>query len=130
MATYKQIIYHLIFSTKHRRPTLTADRRDELYKYIWGVLRNKGCHLYRIGGVEDHVHLLTSLHPSVALADIIKDMKNSTSAWIKAGNIFPRFSHWHGGYSAFTHSIQERDDLIEYIKNQENHHRKTTFAEE
>ena len=130
MATYTQIMYHLVFSTKNRAPVLTENRRRDLYKYIWGILKNKRCHLYRIGGVDDHLHILTSLHPTVSPADLIKDMKVATSEWIKDNGVFAGFDYWQEGYGGFTHSAADRDRLIEYIKNQEQHHRTKTFREE
>jgi putative transposase len=129
MATYTQIIYHLVFATKDRRPILKGDRK-ELYQYIWGILKKKECHLYRIGGVEDHLHILTSLHPSIGLADLIKDIKLASSKWIKEGGAFPGFDHWQDGYGAFTCSSADKDRIIEYIKNQENHHPKQSSREE
>ena len=68
-----------MFSTKNREHTLSKNNRDELYKYIWGVLKNKNCHLYRIGGITDHIHIVTSLHSSISLANLIKDIKLSNS---------------------------------------------------
>lgn len=118
MSTYTQILYHIVFSTKNRERTLSADRRPELYKYIWGVIQLKNSHLYRINGVEDHFHILSSLHPSVALSDFVKDIKLASSSWIKNHRVFPRFTHWQEGYGAFTLSIKEKDALIEYIKGQ------------
>lgn len=79
MAAYPQILYHLVFSTKHHEPVLAKPRREEFYRFIWGVLRHRNCHLYRIGGIEDHVHILTSLHPTVALSDLIKEIKTASS---------------------------------------------------
>jgi putative transposase len=87
-------------------------------------------HLYQINGVEDHLHILTHLHPSVALADLIKDIKLSSSKFIKEKNIFPDFKGWQNGYGAFTYSIERKDALIHYIKNQEEHHKIKTFREE
>ena len=130
MSTYTQICYHIVFSTKQRQPTLKADRRQDLFRYIWGILKNRDCHLYRINGAEDHMHVLTSLHPTANLAGLVKDIKTGSSLWIKAEAVFPMFSHWQDGYAAFTHSQGEIRGLIEYIKGQEEHHRRTTFAEE
>ena len=130
MSTHTQICYHIVFSTKDREPVLKAHRREDLYRYIWGILRNRQSHLDRINGVEDHLHILTSLHPSVSLADLVKDVKTGSSRWIKEGGVFPRFSHWQDGYAAFTHSKTEINPLIEYIKGQEGHHRRTSFVEE
>jgi putative transposase len=130
MATYTDITYHLVFGTKHRVPALDEPRRDELYRFIWGLLKARDCHLYRIGGVEDHVHILTSLHPTVALADLVKEIKTTSSAWIKGRGAFPLFEHWQEGYGAFTLDAAARPDLIDYIKNQEEHHRERSFVEE
>jgi REP element-mobilizing transposase RayT len=130
MSTYTQIIYQIVFGTKRRERTLTKDRRDDLYKYISGVLKNKNCHLYRIGGIEDHIHILMDLHPTVSLSSIVKDVKLSSTEYIKENSLFPQFDGWQNGYGAFTYSIREKDILIEYIKNQEAHHKVKTFKEE
>jgi REP element-mobilizing transposase RayT len=130
MSTHTQICYHVVFSTKGRQPTLRANRREDLFRYIWGILKNRESYLYRINGTEDHLHILTSFHPSVSLADLVKDVKTGSSLWIKKEGVFRAFSHWQDGYGAFTHSRREIDCLIEYIKGQEEHHRRTTFVEE
>ena len=130
MSTYTQILYQIVFSTKNRVPTLEAESRKELFKYIWGVLQNKKCHLYQIGGVEDHLHIITHLHPSIALADLIKDIKLASTENIKERNLFPKFNGWQNGYGAFTYSIKEKENLIAYVKNQEAHHKIKTFKEE
>ena len=91
MSTYTQTLYQIVFSTKHRERTLTKENRPEVFKYIWGILKNKKCHLYRINGVEDHLHIVTHLHPSVALADLVKDIKVASSAYIKAKGVASRF---------------------------------------
>lgn len=130
MATYTQILYHLVFATKNRERTLSAARREDLFRYIWGIVKNKGCHLYRIGGVDDHVHLLTSLHPTVALADLVKDIKVASAVWIREERVFPEFDHWQEGYGAFTHPLGDKDRLAEYIKGQVEHHRTVSFLEE
>ncbi|SPE31196.1 transposase [Acidobacteriia bacterium SbA2] len=130
MSTHTQICYHVVFSTKDREPVLRAEPREDLFRYIWGILKNRDSHLYRINGTEDHVHILSSLYPSVSLADLIKDIKTGSSLWIKREGIFRMFSHWQDGYAAFTHSKRDIDGLIEYIKGQAEHHRRTSFAEE
>src|SRR5436190_19686808 len=130
MSTFTQIYYHIVFSTKDRVPALTADKRENLFRYTWGILKNKDCHLYRIGGVEDHIHVLTSLHSTVALADLVRDIKVSTSAWIKDNGVFSKFTHWQDGYGAFTVSHDDKDAVIEYIKGQPEHHKKVSFGDE
>lgn len=130
MSTYTQILYQIVYSTKHRKPTLFKENRAELFKYIWGILRNKKCHLYRINGVEDHLHIVTHIHPSIAPADLVKDIKLASSGHIKEKGLFPDFGGWQDGYSAFTYSFSAKENLIRYVKNQEEHHRATTFREE
>jgi putative transposase len=130
MATYTQIIYHIVFAVTNREPVLVKPRREELFRYIWGIVKNHEGHLYRINGIEDHLHILTSLHPTVALADLVKAIKTGSSKWIKENNVFPSFDHWQDGYSAFTHSLHDKDRLIEYIKDQEAHHHGIEFLDE
>jgi len=130
MSTYTQILYQIVFSTKHREHTLEDENRKELFKYIWGILKNKKCHLYQIGGVVDHLHIVTHLHPSIALSDLIKDIKLASTAYIKKQNLFLNFKGWQDGYGAFTYSIKEKERLIKYVQNQEEHHRHKTFKEE
>ncbi|WP_435356822.1 IS200/IS605 family transposase [Emticicia sp. SJ17W-69] len=130
MSTFTQILYQIVFSTKYRKKTLSKGERPELFKSIWGILKNNKCHLYRINGVEDHIHIITSLHPSVALANLVKDIKLGSTSFIKEKKIFPDFEGWQDGYSAFTYSIEAKDNLIEYVKNQEEHHKNKTFKEE
>ena len=130
LATYTQIIYHIVFATKNRERVLDKPRREDLFRYIWGIVKNHDCHLFRLNGVEDHVHILTSVHPTVALADLVKAVKTGSAKWIKENNVFPRFCHWQEGYGAFTHSVREKNVLIEYVKNQEEHHRQVDFLDE
>ncbi len=129
MSTYTQIIYQIVFSTKHRVKSLKGDRTD-LFKYITCILKNKNCHLYQIGGVSDHIHIITHLHPSVALSDLVKDIKIASSKHIKAKNLFMIFTSWQEGYAAFTYSSDAKENLIKYVQNQEAHHKEKTFIDE
>jgi REP element-mobilizing transposase RayT len=130
MSTYTQILYHIVFSTKDRQPVLVPTGREALFRYIWGVIRSRDSRLYRVNGTLDHVHMLTGLHPGRSLADFVKEIKVSSSHWIKTNSIFTGFSGWQAGYGAFTHSKQEKKWLIQYIKNQEQHHATVSFADE
>ena len=137
MNTYTQILYQIIFTAKNHEKTLATKNQPELYKYIWGILKNKKCHLYRIGGVSDHIHIVAHLHPGISLASIVKDIKVASAAYIKNKNLFPMFSGWQDaclpirqGYGGFTYSIHDKDKLIEYVKNQEEHHKTKSFREE
>jgi REP element-mobilizing transposase RayT len=130
MSTFTQIIYQIVFSTKDRQKVLVKNNRNELFKYINGVLAKKNCFLYVIGGVEDHIHILTHIHPTIALSGLVKDIKLSSSEFIKTNNVFPGFTGWQEGYGAFTYAIKDKQFLIDYIKNQEEHHKRITFKEE
>lgn len=130
MSTYTQVYYHIVFSTKERVPVLAQDCRESLFRYAWGIIQKRRSHLYRINGTSDHIHILTGLHPSVSLANLVKDVKGGLSYWIKSNNVCPGFSNWQNGYGAFTHSGSDKDRLIEYIKRQEEHHRRVSFVDE
>ncbi len=130
MSTHTSIVYHIIWTPFKRKPVLTKDSRRELFNYIFGILKNKNCHTYRINGVEDHLHIALSLHPSVSLSALIKDIKLASSQMIKSTKLFKGFDGWQEGYAAFTHSYSSLDNLVNYIKNQEEHHKKMSFLEE
>ncbi|MBK7172661.1 MAG: IS200/IS605 family transposase [Bacteroidales bacterium] len=130
MSTYTQILYQIVFSTKRRTRTLSLDKYSELSKYTWGILENKKCHPYIINGVEDHIHIITHLHPSVALSSLVKDIKLGTSDWIHRERVFSRFEGWQEGYGAFTYSISAKENLINYVENQRAHHMKHNFIDE
>jgi len=130
MSSFIQILYQIIFSTKNREKVLIEKNRSKLFNYIWGVIKNKKSYLYRINGIDDHIHILTHLHPTIALSDFIKDIKVSSSIMIKEKNLFPQFNGWQIGYGAFTYSIDAKEKLIKYIINQPEHHKKETFIEE
>jgi putative transposase len=130
MSSYRQLLYHLVFRTKDSLPTINQNNAGQLYSYITGILRNKNSHLYRINGVENHLHILTDLHPSIALADLMREIKVSSSMWMKNGDLFPAFKGWAEGYGSFTCSYMDMGRLIDYIKKQQEHHRKKKFEEE
>ena len=130
MSSYRQLLYHLVFRTKESLPTIKQDNVSHLYSYITGIVKNKNSHLYRINGTENHIHILTDLHPSLALADFMREIKASSSFWMKNSNYFPDFNCWAEGYCALTCSYMNLTIVVEYIKNQYEHHRKKSFEEE
>jgi len=103
--SYRQIFYQIVFGTKHRLPTIPESHSTELYRYISGVIKNKNCRLYRINGAEDHIHIFSDLHPTICLSDYVKDIKVSSSLWMKSDGNFPKFEAWQEGCGAFTYSI-------------------------
>ena len=128
--TFTQIFYHIVFSTKDRRPAIRDDRREDLFHYIWGINNNLDCHLYRVNAVEDHIHVLTSIHPDVALSKYINAVKTGSSGWIRKNGVFPNWPGWQIGYGGFTLSIRDKEAVIEYIKRQPEHHREELFLDE
>ena len=130
MSSYRQHLYHIVFRTKDSLPTIRQNNANELYSYITGIIRQKNSHLYRINGVENHLHILTDMNPSIAPIDFVKDIKVSSSIWIKKSNLFPAFNGWSVGYGSFTCSYRDIDRLIEYIMNQQEHHQKISFEQE
>ena len=130
MSTYTQILYQIVFSTKNREKTLQESNRNELFSYIWGILKKKNCHLYRIGGVEDHLQIVTHIHPMIAPSLLIKDIKLASSKLIKQEDLFPSFNGWQDGFGAFTYAYSSKDELIEYVKNQVEHHKTISFKDE
>jgi REP element-mobilizing transposase RayT len=127
---YTKLVYHIVFSTKNREKALVKTHRKQLFQYIWGIIKNKNGHLYRLNGVEDHIHILVGLRPNMTISNIVKDIKVNSTNWIREKRYFPKFDSWQVGYGAFTVSEYEKEGLIEYIKNQEEHHKKETFEEE
>ena len=128
--SYRQIFYQIVFGTKKREPTINENHCEELYKYIWGVVKNNSGKLYRINGVEDHIHIFSDLHPSLSLADYVKDIKVASSLWMKECGKFPGFNGWQESYGAFTYSVKEKNIVIDYIKNQKEHHKSENFHDE
>ena len=130
MSSYRQILYHIVFRTKNGEKTLHQENIKELYAYILGIIRAKKCFLYRINGIEDHIHFLSDLHPTIALADYMRDIKTASSLWLKQHEKFRDFNGWADGYAALTYAWQDKDGIVTYIKNQQEHHKKVTFEEE
>jgi len=130
MNSYRQIIYHIVFLTKKRTPSIEERYCHDLYRYIGGIIKKRSSIHYEINGVADHIHILSDLHPSIALADLIKEIKVATSSWLKQSGKFPLFDGWQGGYGAFTYSIKEKSTLVRYIQNQKIHHRTESLEAE
>ncbi|WP_300599631.1 IS200/IS605 family transposase [Niabella sp.] len=128
--SYRQVFYQIVFSTKHRKKTIAESDCEQLYRYISGIVKNHKCKLYCINGVADHIHIFSDLHPCISLADYVKDIKIASNSWMKNSGLFPDFEGWQEGYGAFTYSIGEKDKIINYIRNQKEHHKKELFHDE
>ena len=127
-STHTSLHYHLIFATKNREPMIASPWRAELHSYLGGIAKGLDALPHGIGGVADHVHLLVSLKPTHCLSDFMRELKKSSSSWIRDSHL-PSF-HWQEGYAAFTVSASARDAVKHYIANQEEHHRVKSFREE
>ncbi len=129
MGSFTCLTYHIVFSTKYRKRTITDGVQDRLYEYLGGTLRSKKGQLIEIGGVEDHVHLLAGLSPSLAVSDVVRDLKSNSSKWMRDERRVESFE-WQKGYGAFTVSFDRVDAIRKYIQNQKEHHKTRTFQEE
>ena len=128
--SYRQIYYQIVFSTHQRKPTITEAHCEELYRDVWKIVKDHNCKLHRVNGTEDHIHIFCDLHPSIALADFVKDLKVKSSLWMKRCGKFPFFNGWQEGYGGFTYNFRDRDMIIEYVKNQKEHHKKESSYDE
>ena len=122
---------HLIFSTKNRFPFLSDKAiRTDMHEYLATMLRAQDCETLIVNGVEDHVHALFALSRTHAIASVVKEIKRTSSGWIK--EVSPKLAkfHWQGGYGAFSVSPSNLKEVIRYIENQEEHHKRVTFQDE
>ncbi len=130
MSTFTKLTYHIVFATKHRTPLITDDLQTRLYKYVGGIIRAKKGHLIELGGVADHIHLLTHLSPKFSISDTTRDIKGSSSAWVNSDGPSDQHFEWQKGYGAFTVSYSNCHAVQRYIQNQTEHHRVRSFEEE
>ena len=128
--SYVQSLYHIVICTKHRAMTIEHANKDNLYRYIWGVVNNNKCKLITINGIENHIHLLVDLHSQVSISDLVRDIKRASSHYAKQSELFPLFDGWSAEYAAFSSSYSMKERIINYINNQETHHGKETFESE
>ena len=128
--TYTQLYFHIVFAVKGRNNYISENWKSELYKYISGIIANKDQKLMIVNGVPNHIHLLIGTKPNCNLSDLIRDIKANSSKWINEKKFTNFHFEWQTGFGAFTVSQSVVPNVIEYIKNQEEHHRKKTFKEE
>lgn len=123
-------LHHIVINTYCRKMTISQTHCEDLYRYIWDLLKEKKCKLLRIGGIENHVHIFIDLHPSVSLADIVGEIKRKSSLWMKKSGMFPYFEGWGKEYFSFSKSVADKATVIEYIKGQPEHHKRISFENE
>lgn len=128
--TYTQLYIQFVFAVKYRESLIRKEWKDELYKYITGIIQNNKSKMLAINGMPDHIHILISYKPTIAIPDLIKDIKLASGSWINDNKLVPRRFNWQQGYGAFSYRLRDIDEICRYIQNQEEHHRKGTFKEE
>ena len=129
--SYVQLLIHAVVRTYKSEKTLPIDDcRKLLYKEIWSIIKNKGGFLYRINSVDDHVHILFTMPPTITLSDFMKAIKGTSSKKIKSFNGFENFKAWGEGYAALSYSLRDKDKIIRYIINQQKHHNIQPFKDE
>jgi putative transposase len=129
-STYTNLLYHIVFSTKDRTPLINPEFQEELYRYIGGIIRAEGGVQLEIGGTTDHLHILAKFKPAVSVSDMLAKIKANSSKWVNDHKMKMRKFAWQEGYAAFTVSESQVPIVREYIRNQEEHHRKQTYQEE
>ncbi|MEN9829167.1 MAG: hypothetical protein RJA11_1783 [Bacteroidota bacterium] len=128
--TYTQVYVQIVFAVKHRQHLIHKSWKDELHKYICGIINGKAQKVYAIGGVEDHIHILVSLKPDISISELVRDIKACSSKWVNEKGFARGKFQWQGGFGAFSYQGDALENLIRYINNQEQHHQKTKFKDE
>ena len=131
MSTFTQILYQIVFGSKDYTTFLTRENQGKLFGYIVGMLNKRNCHSYQVGGYANHIHIVTHLSPTINLADLVREIKKAShEMMVRDKKSFPDFTGWQVGYGAFTYHISMKPVLINYVLNQEQHHKGITFREE
>jgi putative transposase len=128
--TYSQLYIHLIFAVKNRAGLIRKSWKNDLEKYITGIVQNNGHKLLAIGSMPDHIHIFIGYRPTQLIPDLVENIKTSSNSWIKMNNLSKFKFEWQKGYGAFSHSRKQLGTVINYVRSQEEHHKKTSFRAE
>jgi len=128
--TYSQLYVQIVFTVKGRESLIAKENREELHKYITGIIKGRDQKALAVFCMPDHVHILVSIKPSIAISDLVRDIKAGTSNFIKEQKWVKGKFSWQEGFGAFSYSKSQIDTVVNYILNQEEHHNKKTFKEE
>ncbi|KOP39126.1 MULTISPECIES: IS200/IS605 family transposase [unclassified Flavobacterium] len=128
--TYTQIHIHFVFAVKYRQAAIHKNWKNDLYKYISGIIKNNNHKILAINGVSDHVHILIGIRPAQSISELMKSIKQNSSKWINENKFTNIHFEWQEGYGAFSYSKSQLSAVADYIENQEEHHKKKTFKEE
>lgn len=128
--TFSQIYIQIVFAVKYRQHLIQPHWEDELYKYITGIIKQKDQKLLAINGIEDHIHILIGMKPTCCLSDLVREIKKSSNQFINEKRFTPFKFAWQEGFGAFSYSNSAVSNVIRYIENQKEHHRKKSFKKE
>jgi REP element-mobilizing transposase RayT len=128
--TYTQIYIHIVFSVQERQNLIRKEYKEELHKYIAGIIHNKRQKPIAINSMPDHIHIFIGMLPSIALSDLVRDIKNNSSKFINEKKWLQGKFSWQEGFGAFSYGHSQMEAVVKYIHNQESHHAKKTFKEE
>ena len=128
--SYVTSLYHVVFSTYERKATLNPENSGQLYAMIGSEIRDMKSKALIINGVRNHIHILLSLSPEIALASLMKNIKSNSSFWARRSGLFPAFEGWSGEYGGFSLSASHKDAVYKYIESQQNHHLNVSDEEE
>ncbi|MCW8809745.1 MAG: IS200/IS605 family transposase [Ignavibacteriaceae bacterium] len=128
--SFSQLYVHIVFAVKYRERLITKEMRDELFRYMSGIISNRKHKVIIINGVADHIHILIGLNPNDKISDLVACIKRESSSFINDRKWFRGKFHWQDGYGAFSYGKSQLDGIYKYITNQEAHHKKRTFREE
>jgi REP element-mobilizing transposase RayT len=128
--TYVQSYFHLVFAVKHRQALIQKEWKDDLEKYITGIVQNNGHRLIAIGTMPDHIHIFIGYKLTQTIPNLVEKVKTSSNKWIKENKLSKYKFDWQNGYGAFTYAHSQIDTVAKYVLNQEKHHAKKTFKEE
>lgn len=128
--TYTQVYVHFVFAVKYRRAVISSEWKEEMHRYITGIVQNNKHKMLAINSVSDHLHMLVGLHTEQSLSELMKQVKGDSSEFINKKKFTKVKFHWQLGYGAFSNSKSQIDKVVKYINNQEKHHSKKTFLEE
>ena len=128
--TYSQIYIQIVFAVQNRNALIQPTWEEEIYKYITGIVQNKGQKMLEINGTSNHIHFFIGMKPTCCLSDLVCEIKKSSNTFIKEKRFTPYNFQWQEGFGAFSYGHSQLTDVIQYIKKQKDHHKKRTFKEE
>ncbi|OWY25775.1 transposase [Sphingobacteriales bacterium UPWRP_1] len=130
MSTFSQIYIQVVFAVKHREALIAYSWEERLYQYITGIVQNNGQKMLAINGMPDHLHFFIGMKPSCCLSDLVREVKKASNKMINENKLSKFKFNWQEGYGAFSYSHSHIDNVVKYVMNQKEHHKKISFKDE